>query len=70
MKNMGLETKMMRFITLKNAIKYELLKAPWNFFPFPRMIDDLGGFRFQSTKEMKKALENFMKGLLFLQDWE
>ena len=49
--------------------------APCDFFLFPHMKDGLRGIRFQSTKEMKKASENFLKGQLrkefkVFQEWE
>ena len=50
--------------------------APCDFFLFPRMKDRLRGIRFQSTEEMKKASENYLKGLQkkdfeeVFQDWK
>ena len=35
--------------------------APCDFFLFPRMKDSSKEIRFQSTEELKKALENYLK---------
>ena len=50
--------------------------APFDFFLFPRMKDSLKGIRFQSTEELNKASENYLKRLLkkdfeeVFQDWK
>ena len=50
--------------------------APCDFFLFPHVKDSFRGIRFQSTEELKKASENYLKRLLkkdfeeVFQDWK
>ena len=51
---------------------YSTDQAPCNFFLLPHMKDSLRGIRFQSTEELKEALENYLKKDFdqVFQDWE